>query len=245
MGLLCFVCILDDEKPNYGHGTLVAVPLLKRADRHLSWNVVLENAVENTITVQVTTASDAVVAKWHMEVDTKIINDGAYSYSWDTGIYILFNPWCKHDQVYMKAEEWRDETVLNDVGIIWRGTANRMRPVIWKYDQFEKDILECSLYLIRVVGRVKNAYRADPVRTTRALAAAVNSADDLGAVMGNWSEDHSGGLHQLNGWAARKSCKSTTRKRNQLNMDSVGFFLEFWPQVPYLFQSKIGPNKTN
>ncbi|XP_068902625.1 annulin isoform X2 [Tenebrio molitor] len=183
----------DDEKPNYGHGTLVAVPLLKRADRHLSWNVVLENAVENTITVQVTTASDAVVAKWHMEVDTKIINDGAYSYSWDTGIYILFNPWCKHDQVYMKAEEWRDETVLNDVGIIWRGTANRMRPVIWKYDQFEKDILECSLYLIRVVGRVKNAYRADPVRTTRALAAAVNSADDLGAVMGNWSEDHSGG----------------------------------------------------
>jgi transglutaminase 1 len=193
MGLLYFACILDDEKPNYGHGTLVAVPLLKRADRHLSWNVVLENAVENTITVQVTTASDAVVAKWHMEVDTKIINDGAYSYSWDTGIYILFNPWCKHDQVYMKAEEWRDETVLNDVGIIWRGTANRMRPVIWKYDQFEKDILECSLYLIRVVGRVKNAYRADPVRTTRALAAAVNSADDLGAVMGNWSEDHSGG----------------------------------------------------
>ncbi|KAJ8975424.1 hypothetical protein NQ317_018933, partial [Molorchus minor] len=143
--------------------------------------------------IQVTSAPDAIVAKWRMDVDTKIIDDGAYSYSWETKIYLLYNPWGKHDQVYIKSEEWRDETVLNDVGLIWRGTYNRVKPVIWKYDQFEKDILDCSLYLVNIVGKVKRSNRADPAKTTRALAAAVNAADDLGAVMGNWSEDHSGG----------------------------------------------------
>lgn len=129
-----------------------------------------------------------------MDVDTKIINDGAYSYSWQTGLYILFNPWCKQDQVYLRSEDWREECVLNDVGLIWRGTYNKLRPVIWKYDQFEKNILDCALYLVHIVGKVPNSFRSDPVKTTRALAAAVNAADDYGAIMGNWSTDHSGGI---------------------------------------------------
>lgn len=94
--------------------------MLKKADKNLSWNVVLESITENVLTVQVTPAADCVVAKWHLDVDTKIIDDGAYSYSWDTSIYILYNPWCKLDQVYLKYDEWREETVLNDVGLIYR-----------------------------------------------------------------------------------------------------------------------------
>lgn len=67
----------------------------------------------------------------------------------------------------MKSEEWRDEAVLNDVGLIWRGTYNRLKPVIWKYDQFEKDILDCALYLVHIVGKVKSSNRSDPVKTAR------------------------------------------------------------------------------
>ncbi|XP_018564308.1 annulin [Anoplophora glabripennis] len=192
-GISFIFTVDDEEKSSHGSGTMIAVPLLKKADRHLPWNVTIDKINENVLTVQVASAPDAVVAKWRMDVDTKIINDGAYSYSWETRIYILYNPWCKHDQVYLKSEEWRDEAVLNDVGLIWRGTYNRLKPVIWKYDQFEKDILDCALYLMHVVGKVKSSNRSDPVKTARALAAAVNAADDLGAVMGNWSTDHSGG----------------------------------------------------
>lgn len=65
----------------------------------------------------------------------------------------------KHDQVYMKSDEWREESVMNDVGIIYRGTYNRIKPVIWKYDQFDMDVLDCSLYLVHVVGKVKSNYR--------------------------------------------------------------------------------------
>lgn len=76
-------CLLDEEKPSHGNGTMIAIPLLKKSDKHLPWNAVVERINEDVITVQVTPAVDAVVAKWKMEVDTKIIEDGAYSYSWD------------------------------------------------------------------------------------------------------------------------------------------------------------------
>lgn len=129
-----------------------------------------------------------------MDVDTKIIDDGAYSYSWSTGIFIIFNPWCTKDQVYLESEEWREEAVLHDVGLIWRGTSNRLRPCIWKYSQFEKNVLDCSLYVIKNVGKVARLDRSCPMKISRALAAAVNSVDDEGVVMGNWSENFDGGI---------------------------------------------------
>lgn len=63
---------------------MIAIPLLKKSDKHLPWNAVIEKIHDNILTVQVTPAPDAVAAKWKLEVDTKIIDDGAYSYSWDT-----------------------------------------------------------------------------------------------------------------------------------------------------------------
>lgn len=80
-----------------------------------------------------------------------------------------------------------------DDGLIWRGTSNRLRPTIWKYSQFEQHILECSMYLVSQVGKVRGSARGSPVLTVRALAAAVNSTDDGGVIMGNWSDDFSGG----------------------------------------------------
>ncbi|KAB0798564.1 hypothetical protein PPYR_09557 [Photinus pyralis] len=190
---ISFIFNVSDEESSFGHGTLICVPMIKQFNRHFPWNVICSSVEDNTVTVQITPASDCVVAKWRMEVDTKIIDGEAYSYSWETGIYILFNPWCKIDQVFLKHEEWREETVLNDVGLIYRGTFNRIRPCIWKYHQFEKDVLECSLYLIKHIGKIHGSFRADPVFIARALSAAVNSVDDNGAVMGNWSEDFSDG----------------------------------------------------
>lgn len=93
----------------------------------------------------------------------------------------------------MKDNTWREETVLGDTGLIWRGSYNRLRPTVWKYAQFERDVLECSLYLIHKVGRVSAGARSDPVRTVRAISAAVNSADDNGCIMGNWTDEFDGG----------------------------------------------------
>jgi len=50
-----FVCFSDVKKPNYGQGTLIAVPLLtKGAESGATWNAVLESSNENVIRIKVT-----------------------------------------------------------------------------------------------------------------------------------------------------------------------------------------------
>lgn len=87
----------------------------------------------------------------------------------------------------------REEYILADTTLIWRGSYNRLRPSVWKLGQFDRNILECSLILLSKVGKVPPAYRGDPVKLARALSSAVNSHDDGGAVLGNWSENFVGG----------------------------------------------------
>lgn len=73
----------------------------------------------------------------------------------------------------MDNEEWLNEYIMADTGLIWRGSHNRMRPCYWNFAQFEKDILECCVYLISRVSKLSIAGRADPVRVTRAISAVV------------------------------------------------------------------------
>lgn len=79
------------------------------------------------------------------------------------------------DEVYMAEEESRQEYVLEDTGLIWRGSHNRLRPTPWAYSQFERDCLECALYLLSGPGRLSESARADPVKTARAVSAAVSN----------------------------------------------------------------------
>ena len=37
-------------------------------------------------------------------------------------IILLCNPWCSDDEVYLDSQSEREEYVLNDHGLIWRGT---------------------------------------------------------------------------------------------------------------------------
>lgn len=78
------------------------------------------------------------------------------------------------DTVYMEDEDKRQEYVMAEDGLIWRGSYNRLRPTVWKYSQFERDILDCALHLMIQVGKVRVSGRNDPVVISRILSAAVN-----------------------------------------------------------------------
>jgi len=78
------------------------------------------------------------------------------------------------DVVYLEGEAERQEYVLAEDGLIWRGSHNRLRPTVWKYAQFERDILDCALHLMNQVGKVRVSGRNDPVVITRCLSAAVS-----------------------------------------------------------------------
>lgn len=196
-GLSFVFSVADDPKPTFGHGTLVPIAVAKNAYElggpH-EWGAAIESISGDILTVLIKPSAQAAVSEWKVDIDTKNMETGdAKTYSLHYPIFILFNPWCADDQVYMANGAEREEYVMADTTMIYRGSYNRIRPSVWKLGQFERHVLECALYLISHVGMVKPAQRGDPVKISRAISAAVNSPDDLGCVMGNWSEDFSGG----------------------------------------------------
>ncbi|MCL4137814.1 UNVERIFIED_CONTAM: hypothetical protein GTU68_050949, partial [Idotea baltica] len=97
------------------------------------------------------------------------------------------------DSVYLDDEDERQEYVLSSSGLIWRGTHSRLRPCPWQFGQFEKDVLECVLYVLNHLCQLLPAHRADPIRVVRAISAGVNSPDDSGVLVGNWTGKYEGG----------------------------------------------------
>ncbi|XP_055590397.1 annulin-like isoform X2 [Uranotaenia lowii] len=187
----------EEERPSHGHGTLVGVALQQyryAIEDPNEWGAAIDFVSGDLLEILVKPAVTAPVTRWKLDFDTKLLSEGfGKSYSLPQPFYLLFNPWCEHDQVYIEDKASRDEYVKADTTLIWRGSYNRLRPTVWKFGQFEKHVLDCSLLLVSKIGRVSAAHRGDPVRVCRAISAAVNSPDDDGALLGNWSNDYSGG----------------------------------------------------
>ncbi|XP_050670060.1 annulin isoform X1 [Leptidea sinapis] len=193
--------VSDVEKRGPSDDTSAAVPMLEKGSETLgSWNAVYEGQVDSHLMVAVTPSADCIVASWRLDVDTRLNGGSSLSYTHPQPIYVLFNPWCLNDSVYMPGHSHREEYVQEDGGLMFRGVYNRIKPTPWNYAQHEKDILDCALYLVREIGKVKGRARSDPIRTARALSAAVNVQDDNGVLMGRWGKelsDYSGGSHPL------------------------------------------------
>lgn len=199
-GLSFVFTVADDEKPSYGHGTLVPIAVSKQGSAVMGhgganeWTVAVESVDGDVLTVLVKPSANAPVTLWKMDIDTKDMETGDNkTFTLHQPIYILFNAWCEEDQVYMTGGAEKQEYVLEDTTLIYRGSYNRIRPSVWKVGQFDRHVLECALYLVAHVGKVKPGNRGDPVKVSRAISAAVNSPNDDGCVMGNWSEDFTAG----------------------------------------------------
>ncbi|KAG8198472.1 hypothetical protein JTE90_022202 [Oedothorax gibbosus] len=200
------VCLVftakDAPNPSYSQGTMIFCPVMPEDNSVLpsdGWQAKLfSESEEKSIVLEVTSTPTAIVGDWILEVDTKLKTDKegqgkSLRYTAKRPIYMLFNPWCKQDTVYMADDEHRKEYVLNEGGLIWRGTNNRLRPCVWNYGQFESDILECACYLLGHISKLSMVARADPVKVVRHISAVVNSPDDNGVLVGNWSNDYGGG----------------------------------------------------
>lgn len=84
--------------------TSAAVPLREKgAQPSGAWNATYEGQIDSHLMVAVTPAADCIVASWSLEVDTKLNQGRSLSYKHPVPIYILFNPWCKNDTVYMPS----------------------------------------------------------------------------------------------------------------------------------------------
>nr|BAD83843.1 transglutaminase [Physarum polycephalum] len=116
--------------------------------------------------------------------------DGGKTWTPAEPIYILFNAWSKHDDVFLDDEAFRNEYVLNEDGFIWVGSYFNYSARPWSFSQFNTKSLQAALLLLQ---KIPVAERGDVVLVSRRLSALVNSNDDSGVLVGNWSSDFSGG----------------------------------------------------
>ena len=99
---------------------------------------------------------DAPVGPYEVTVDC-LSGANKTEFTYDGDLWLLFNPWCKGDLVYMPDTDKLDEYVLSDVGKIWVGPMGSSRGRQWVFGQFDSSILpSCILMLDRVkLGHTK------------------------------------------------------------------------------------------
>lgn len=97
--------VADDEKPSYGHGTLVGTALKENSfdlGDPLEWGAAVYEVQGDILEIVIKPAAQAPVTAWKLDIDTKL-DDGpaSKSFSLKKPFYVLFNPWCVDDQVFM------------------------------------------------------------------------------------------------------------------------------------------------
>ncbi|KAI3375997.1 hypothetical protein L3Q82_016526, partial [Scortum barcoo] len=115
-------------------------------------------------------------------------------------LVVLFNPWCPDDWVYLPDERERQEYVMNEDGLIYRGTSIYIQPMDWVFGQFEEDMVDICLMLLDVNPRHLRdpagdvSARCNPIYVGRVVSAMINCNDDRGVLMGRWHDDYNDGV---------------------------------------------------
>uniref|UniRef100_A0A3B4ACJ2 Transglutaminase-like domain-containing protein n=1 Tax=Periophthalmus magnuspinnatus TaxID=409849 RepID=A0A3B4ACJ2_9GOBI len=135
---------------------------------------------QGALMLQVTPAPNAVVGRYRVVVAVALANGLQY-----TGPELQ-----PSDTAFL--ESGHEEYVMNDSGVIWIGSLNSEYPRPWNYGQFEQGVLEACIYIMDK-SQLPISDRGDPVKVVRMASAMINSQDDNGVLVGNWSEDFSMG----------------------------------------------------
>ncbi|XP_056593617.1 coagulation factor XIII A chain-like [Triplophysa dalaica] len=180
---------LIGSSPDVNRGTYITVSFGKdKGD--MIWRCRVLNTNGNEVTVGITPDTGCIVGRFRTFVAiVRGLAKQRTPKNPDTDVYVLFNPWDSADQVYMSKESDRQEYVLNDVGVIFNGEINNMSSRPWNYGQFEKGVLDACL-LVLDSGKVPLVYRGNVTEVVRQGSALMNSQDDDGVLVGNWSGDY-------------------------------------------------------
>ncbi|XP_041816920.1 coagulation factor XIII A chain-like [Chelmon rostratus] len=182
---------LIGSNPSPSKGSQVVVTFNSRRGGPWSGQI-LENRGQSVM-LGITPTADAIVGKFRTYV--AIMTGGGMQRTKrdaTTDLYLLFNAWCPDDAVFLSDESERREYVLNDAGVIFQGSVGAVSNRHWMYGQFERGVLDACIYILDA-SRMPIYNRGNVIKLIRKGSAMINSQDDNGVLVGNWSDDYSMG----------------------------------------------------
>uniref|UniRef100_A0A8C7ZC97 protein-glutamine gamma-glutamyltransferase n=1 Tax=Oryzias sinensis TaxID=183150 RepID=A0A8C7ZC97_9TELE len=159
-----------------------------------------QQAAQDEVMLTLHSPADAIIGQYRLAVLVMSPDGHIVQKIEGVSFHLLFNPWNKDDAVYLPEESHLQEYVMNETGIIYRGTSEYISSIPWNYGQFEDNIMDiCFEVLDNSREALKNSKmdmecRADPVYISRIITAMVNSNDDHGVLAGSWTPPYSNGV---------------------------------------------------
>ena len=193
---MLFCMYFSGETPSYSKGTKILFPVTDRLDEG-EWCAQVESSNGDMVVLNVQSSCNCPIGYYTVRVNTKVKGDedsGELRYVHPGRIYILFNPWCEDDAVYMEDEREKEEYILNETGCLFFGNYKHPRRRPWDFGQFDEKCFEAAIYLLQDCPKpVADSERNNPVVVARKMSAAVNAQDDEGVLAGNWSGNYEDG----------------------------------------------------
>lgn len=185
------------RKPMQSKGTVISVHKAREVNPG-TWGYQITEIDEKKVSIKVCTSASAIVGKYQLFVDTvHKLKDGASQkcrYCHPDDIFVIFNPWCVGDSVYLEEETHREEFVLNETGRIWMGTVGKFCVRPWNFAQFDDVCLVAALSMMEK-SELGDPARGNPLLVVKALSRVINNNErDGGVLVGNWSGKYDDGI---------------------------------------------------
>ncbi|NXX81792.1 EPB42 protein, partial [Urocolius indicus] len=166
-----FLIVQTGSHPSKADGTQTEFSISSLGDQ-LQWSAALEEQDPCFWTISVNTPANAPIGQY------ALLLHASKSYCLLGNFTLLFNPWCKDDEVFLANEAQRQEYILNQEGVIYWGTENAVLTQPWDFCQFEEDIVDICFTLLDVGERHQrdkdHTQRKNPVYICRTVAALLN-----------------------------------------------------------------------
>ncbi|XP_042561158.1 protein-glutamine gamma-glutamyltransferase 2-like isoform X1 [Clupea harengus] len=183
-------------KPSEEKGTRCVFGYPKSTGAKKAWTALVQESGRSSMTLAISSPADASVGSYNL-----YMREGSHASPQSiTNMVLLFNPWCTEDWVHLPEEAKRQEYVMAEQGIIYRGSADRIGPLAWNFGQFEEDMVDICMKLLDMNPKCLRdpaedfSARCNPIYVGRVVSAMINANDDRGILAGRWQTPYSGGV---------------------------------------------------